>query len=295
MPVRFFTDAERERLDLFPEEVEHNDLVTFFTLSSSDKAEIPVYSAAHNRLGFVLQLGALRFMGFVPDDLASAPASVVHYIANQMNIEPGLFAEYGVRDHTRTDHLRRIAQYVGYRKADEKDLKDLSGWLRDRALEHDKPKLLYDLTCDKLRSEKILRPGVTRLERLVAEARQEARFETLRRLAPILTDGCRTLLDSLLTYDSSTGSTWLSWLRRSGISNSPRAILGNLERLAFLKDAGVSGWNLDNLNLNRLKLLAQIARRSTGQALQRSPAERRYPTLVHCGGNWLTVLDRCFR
>ncbi len=34
------------------------------------------------------------------------------------------------------------------------------------------------------------------------------------------------------------------------------------------------------LPLNRLKRLAQVARRSSGQALQRMPEERRYPTLV---------------
>jgi hypothetical protein len=44
----------------------------------------------------------------------------------------------------------------------------------ERALEHDKPTLLYELPCEKLRTDQFLRPGVTRLERLVAEARARA-------------------------------------------------------------------------------------------------------------------------
>ena len=56
----------------------------------------------------------------------------------------------------------------------EKDFHALADWLLERALEHDKPTLLYELTCEKLRTEQLLRPGVTRLERLVAEARARA-------------------------------------------------------------------------------------------------------------------------
>lgn len=44
MPIQFFTDAERQRLDNFPLEIQYQDLATFFTLSETDKAQIPIYS-----------------------------------------------------------------------------------------------------------------------------------------------------------------------------------------------------------------------------------------------------------
>jgi hypothetical protein len=44
-----------------------------------------------------------------------------------------------------------------------------------------------------------------------------------------------------------------------------------------LKQAGVRRWTLNGLNPNRIKRLAQVARRSTNQALLRTPDERRYP------------------
>jgi hypothetical protein len=71
--------------------------------------------------------------------------------------------------------------------------------------------------------------------------------------------------------------TPLAWLRRPAVSDSPRAILGNLEKLAFVRTAGVDHWNLAALNPNQLKRLAQVARKSSAQALQRPPAERCYP------------------
>ena len=58
MPGRFLTVTERERLDRFPQEVAPTDVITFFTLSTADRDQIPVKSAPHNRLGFALQLCA---------------------------------------------------------------------------------------------------------------------------------------------------------------------------------------------------------------------------------------------
>jgi hypothetical protein len=74
--------------------------------------------------------------------------------------------------------------------------------------------------------------------------------------------------------------TLLAWLRRPAVSNSPRQIVGNLEKLTFLRAAGVEAWSLEALNPNRLTSLAHLARKSSAQALQRAPAVRRYPLLV---------------
>jgi hypothetical protein len=41
MPVRFLTDAQRERLISFPREIPAEDLFSFFTLTGKDRAMIP--------------------------------------------------------------------------------------------------------------------------------------------------------------------------------------------------------------------------------------------------------------
>ncbi|MBD3183548.1 DUF4158 domain-containing protein [Candidatus Poribacteria bacterium] len=142
MPIQFFTDAERQRLNNFPLEIQYQDLATFFTLSESDKAQIPTYSSIHNRLGFALQLCALRFMGFVPDDLLDAPPAIIDYLARQLGASSDTLAEYGSRSQTRTEHLRMIMQYLGFRRGSEEYFHEFSTWLVSRALEHDKPSLL---------------------------------------------------------------------------------------------------------------------------------------------------------
>jgi hypothetical protein len=160
------------------------------------------------------------------------------------------------------------------------DVYALQTWLLARALEHDKPTLLLQLACEKLYRERIVRPGVTRLERFVATAREQAHEETFRQLTPLLTDERKTLLDGLLQPDATTGRTPLSWLRQEAVSHAASHIIATLTKIVFLQDAGVDQWDLTCLNPNRAKWLAQIGWRSTNQYLQRMAPERRYPVLV---------------
>jgi hypothetical protein len=75
MPIGFLTAADRARLNRFPEQIPHEDLSAFFLLSKADQRAISQqHSEAHTRLGFALQLCALRYLGFAPDDVTTAPA-----------------------------------------------------------------------------------------------------------------------------------------------------------------------------------------------------------------------------
>jgi TnpA family transposase len=98
-----------------------------------------VQRAGYNRLGFAIQIGALRYMGFCPDDLMTTPSSEVTYVASQLGVDPQEIIRYGQREQTRTDHVKKVEAYHGFRRAEESDLQELANWLVKRALEHDKP------------------------------------------------------------------------------------------------------------------------------------------------------------
>ena len=117
MPGQLFTDAERRRLGGFPALVSHEDLVTYYTLTRSDRAQVNQYADEASRLGFALQLATLRYLGFCPDDLGSAPSEVVRFLADQLKIAPGSLSAYGRRAQTRTDHFLAVQDHLGYRKA----------------------------------------------------------------------------------------------------------------------------------------------------------------------------------
>ena len=231
-----------------------------------------------NRLGYALQLCTLRYLGFVPTDFTATPEVVVTFVAEQLGIAPRVLALY--------DNRRPKAIIVG-------TCGPIWGFVRRRpwmcmpckpgcwhARSGDKPTLLLQLACEKLYRERIVRPGVTRLERFVATAREQAHEETFRQLTPLLTDERKTLLDGLLQPDATTGRTLLSWLRQEAVSHAASHIIATLTKIVFLHDAGVDQWHLASLNPNRAKWLAQIGWKSTNQALQRMAPERRYPVLV---------------
>jgi TnpA family transposase len=301
MPVSFLTDNERERLQRFPSEISPSDITAFFTLSETDLALVQKQRGAHNRFGYSVRLCILRYLGFSLDDLTQIPESVVAYVSQQLHVDPSSLKLYGNRQKTRSEHLQEIQKYLGFHTASHVELDDLSHWLLERALEHDKPSLLLQLLCEKLYQEKIVRPGITRLEKLVATARSQAQEETFKRVSRLLTSEHRTLLDSLLVSDEMTRRTRHSWLSKGATSNTASAMLFCLDKLAFLRDQNVDTWDMSALTPNRLKFLAQIAKRSTNQALQRMPEERRYPillaflnqSLIEITDETIEIYDRC--
>jgi hypothetical protein len=280
MPIGFLTAAERERLDRFPEQIPNDDWFVYFRLSQADLDAVDRQREAHTRLGFALQLCALRYLGFAPDDLSTAPWEAIVYVANQLGVPPESIHAYGARMATRTEHLQRIQVHLGFRKALPLDFYALQTWLLERALEHDKPTLLLQLACEKLRREQIVRPGVTRLERLVASARQQAHDETFRRLTPLLSEKRTTFLGSLIIPDPQTGYTRLNWLREDASSHSAPQLVEALKRVKFLLDSGVASWDLSVLNPNRVKWLAGLGWKTPTYQLQRMVPLRRYPILV---------------
>jgi TnpA family transposase len=110
MPIGFLTAADHVRLNRFPEQIPHEDLSAFFLLSKADHRVInQQHSEAHTRLGFALQLCALRYLGFAPDDLMTAPTGVVEYVAQQLGVAPHALTAYGTRRPTRTTPTRACA------------------------------------------------------------------------------------------------------------------------------------------------------------------------------------------
>jgi hypothetical protein len=280
MPIGFLSPTDRDRLNRFPAQIPDDDLRAFFLLSDADQQVINHQREAHTRLGFALQLCALRYLGFAPDDLSTTPEEAVCYVAGQLDVSAAAIHAYGQRIKTRTTHLQQVQAYLSFRLATPLDFYALQIWLVARALEHDKPALLLQLACEKLRRDQIVRPGLTRLERLVATARQQAQTETFHRVTPLLTVERHTVLDGLLHPDPATGRSVLQWLRHEATAPTATQLVETLKKVMFLLGLGVATWDLGGLNPNRVKWLAQLGWKTPTQHLQRTEPVRRYPILV---------------
>jgi TnpA family transposase len=280
MPIHWLTEAERNRFQNFPADVSEADRTAFFTLSDDDRRLVESKHGDQNRLGCALLVCTLRWLGFVPDNLGRAPLTVLVYLARQLNVENAISDRYGRRERTRRDHFAEVAAHLGFRRATPDDWRIFRDWLGDRALEHDRPLTLMSLLCERLFSLKVIRPGITRLERLTAVARRDAEQRTWRDTRALMTDELKTRLDALLDTDTQVRQTQLTWLRTGAVSATPSAILDSLKKIRLLREFGVDGWSMDAFHPNRLKFLAQLGRKTTAHSLRRMPPERRYPILV---------------
>jgi len=104
--------------------VGREELVRFFTLTSADESFVRSHRGPVNRLGGV-QLCTLPWLGFVPDDVGSAPGRGGG-AGDRVSAHPGgnPWFLWG-REQTRAGHLVEIAKFLGWRQAGEAEFKEL--------------------------------------------------------------------------------------------------------------------------------------------------------------------------
>jgi hypothetical protein len=300
--VGYPNDAERKRLERFPDRIAVEDLRACFALSDRDRVLVFDQRGAENRLGLAVALCALRFLGFVPDDIASIPDEALVFVAGQVDAAPHELLAYGARAQTRSDHLQLVLAHLDWRRAEEADRGRLADWLIERAVEHDAPATLMGLVSEHLRARSVLRPPVETLARMIATARANAhrRVDTL--LADQLPDTRRNAFDRLL--DGASGHTsGLADLRGRATRTGVKEALGQVERYRRLVALGALEIDVTALPPARRRALEAIGRRMTAQQIRRLEPSRRHPLVlvllqalvIERGDELLDLFDKLLR
>jgi hypothetical protein len=86
MPIGFLTDDQAGRSGRFADEPTPDQLARHFPLDDADRAFVAEHRSDPNRLGVAVQLGSMRRLGAFLDDPTEAPASAVHFAADQLSI-----------------------------------------------------------------------------------------------------------------------------------------------------------------------------------------------------------------
>jgi TnpA family transposase len=288
------SDAEHEALTSWPVEVAHSDLVEYFTLDVDDLRWVRSHRGSATRLGLAVQLCGLRFLGFVPSDLATTPAEVTERLAERVGVAPIGLARYSaeVDGRLRRLHVASVIERCGWRSSEPRDRKRLADWLVARALEHDDASVLFAQVLEHLRTERIVRPGLDGLLRSVAQARVAADKEIHWRLHPQLTSARCEQLDALVATDPDLGMAPLVWLDKGATSSSPEAIKAEIAKLDYLRERGADDVDLSAIPPERLRQLATVGRRSTPKALRATAPERRHPILLATlAGAYSSIVD----
>lgn len=175
MPVEFLTDEQAEAYGKFAEEPTRPELERFFFLDDEDRKLIAKRRGDHNRLGFVLQMCTVRYIGLFLEDPLAVPWPVVEHVATQLEIEDvSCVKEYTERLKTAYEHVWEIRDAYGYQPfEDHGQGRKFQAFLHGRArtAQAEGPKELFDHAVGSLRRHRVLLPGVSVLARQVSEVR----------------------------------------------------------------------------------------------------------------------------
>ena len=280
MPVEILTASQRAEWERFPEEIDEASLTAFFSFADDELEQIAAHRDIHGRFAIAVAVGALRWLGFVPAALEELPEPAAALIASQLDIALSSIAparQNAERD-ARGEPISQAVAISAFGPCRDADLNALRTWLADRALGHDGPLALLRSAVDRLRRDRLVRPGLTVLERLIATARSDGEHEIHRRLAPLLTPGLQDGLDELLVV--SAGATAAPVKRLGQETRSVGRIGESIEKLELLRSHQAEDWDLEVIPANRRRMLAQYVRHATSQAIGRRDPVFRHPALL---------------
>src|SRR5262245_39283575 len=146
MPVSFLSDQQQRRYGHYVGELTADQLAHDFHLDDADHELIILRRGDHNRLGFALQLGTVRYLGTFLENPAETPPGVVAYVARQLGIaDPACFAQYCAGEQ-RWEHAAEIRRRYGYRDFASGTVQwRLNRWLYALCWSGtDRPSLLFD-------------------------------------------------------------------------------------------------------------------------------------------------------
>ena len=257
------------------------ELERCFFLGDVDLALIGKRRGDHNRLGFAVQLGTVRYLGLFLSDPTAVPVGVVDYMARQIRVaDPSCLKHYLDRRSTRFAHAAEIAGQYGYRDFNVVEA-DLAGWINDRAwTTGDGPKALFDGAAVWLGDRRVLLPGRTRLDRLVAQEREQSTQRLFDVLASMVTPTQAVRLDALLDVPDGARVSVLERRRTGPTSRSGVALIAALDRVVEIETLGFTAVDDAVVLVRRRVELARWGMAGKAQSLRRHPENRPIATLL---------------
>jgi len=272
MPVGFLTDDQAGRYGRFAGEPTPDQLARHFHLDDADRAFVAEHRGDHNRLGVAVQLGSVRLLGAFLDDPTEAPASAVRFAADQLSIavSADLMTTYRASEG-RWRHGFRIRERYGYRAFTDFGIAfRLNRFLYALCWTGtDRPSALFDRAVAWLLSAKVLLPGLSVLERVVARVRSRASAHLHRRLSEGVTPEERERLDGLVAVPEGGRQSALDRLRDGPYIQSGPEIGRALARLGEIRTIADGLPQVDRLPPGKVAALARYASVAKAQAVER--------------------------
>lgn len=272
--------SEEQRAALLALPDEETLLVQHWTLSQDDLTVIVRRRRPHNRLGFATQLCALRYPGRLLRPGELIPHAPLAFVAEQLKVASEALADYAMRGPTRYEQLDALRDAFGFTPLSRPLRATLQEWLLPVALTTTSGARLARLLLDECRRRRIIVPGISAVERMVAQALLDAERHVAEHLTRGLSAEQRRLLDALLLSHPGTNLSGLSWVRQPPGKPGRKMFATIIERLTLLRAIGIDPGIAASVHPERLRRLCQEGARLTAQHVRTLQTSRRRATLV---------------
>lgn len=279
MPARI-PMTQRQRSELLALPTTEEEVVRHYSLSDHDLASIAKSRSSANRLGYALQLCCLRFPGRYLRRDELLPAIMLDYIAEQVNVDAEVIAEFARRGPTRYEQLAAIKRDHGFLDLTQPLRGQLGIWLDGEAATAVDGRTLLERLAGKMRADQIIIPGVSVIERLTASALHRAEKTMAALIHDQLEPATVQKLEAVLAEKVHDQQSRLSWLRAPANRVSARSLLELLDKIDLIRSLGLNAIAVPDEVRGRVNQLAREGVRLTAQALQQMTPPRRMATLV---------------
>jgi TnpA family transposase len=290
MPRRHILSA-RQRSSLLDLPTDEASLLRHYILADDDLIHIDRRRRPENRIGFALQLCALRYPGRMLAPGEMIPIAVSTFLGAQLGIAGDALVRYAVRRQTRQQHMDVLRSIYGYRTfpgqgAPARTFRD---WLFAEAEQAHSNDDLARRFIARCRDTMTILPAITTIERLCADALVAAERGIEKRIASRLDLVACTRLDRLTTEMLPGAISRFIWLRRIEPGNNSAAANRLLDRLEFLRAMNLDAGLLGDVPPHRVARLRRQGERYFVDGLRDLGADRRRAILAVCIIEWATA------
>ncbi len=289
MPRRTILTA-RQRAALFDLPTDEATILRHYTLADDDLEIIDSRRRPHNRLGFALQLCALRYPGRLLAPGEIIPEPITRYLAAQLGLRPEDLIDYAIREETRHEHLAILRDTYGFKMFAGQGARDLKAWLTSEAELARSNEGLAKRFVEQCRATQTILPGVTVIERLCADVLVAAERRIDARIVDRLDDEICTKLDALLSEEVDGHITRFVWLRQFEVGQNSADVNRLLDRLEFLQGLKLNSSALAGVPPHRIARLRRQGERYFASDLRDISGDRRLAILAVCALEWQSAI-----
>jgi len=240
------------------------------------------------RLGFTLLLKFFQLKGRFPSGPQEIPSDAVRFVAQQVRVDPDIWADYPWKGRSVEYHRASIRQHLGFREATFADTEALKAWLiKSDILNHEhRMELLRETILDRWRRLCIEPPTQKQVQRLLRSALQEHEANFCDSIYQRHNHATLKRLDTLIAVEPSSEdeAEWTIWYRlktapgRAGVNSVMKAA----SRLNLLREIGLPD---DLFKDVPPKLLERYAKRAA--------VEEPFELRRHAGPLKVTLMSGC--